>query len=1188
MPSGSDTQSHTTVDLLVRISARGASSNGYLTEATINGEGSARRGVFRLDALPAHPATGEDVGYGTALFYELFSGELARAYDRASALAADGGLQLRLRIDETAAELHALNWESMHSLRAGLPSPPAASGHITFSRYQPGPLRGDLPVQTDRVHMVVAMANPTDLDRYGLTPLDPDGEVRALVEALGGPVRSAQLSMTILSGRSALSNETQAAVEALGWRVRPGAASLAAITLALSEGPACHVLHLLCHGAFSRLDGEGRLFLEAADGAAEPVSGTALVVALEGLGQRPALATLAACNSGRRDDADGGNAMVGIAPRLVTAGIPAVVAMQDEVPLRVARGFAVDLYRDLLRRSRVAGAVGRARSRLHQAGDTAWTVPVLVTALGDDRLFAPDPVAQALRSLAASPDLNPLPDADDYIPLTGERVSAAGWTSKAALYVPAPLSGTTQPRSGSDAVHAVLACVRGTATSVVPASATMLVVSGALGSGKSVLLRRVGRLTAEASLAHGATDLVLPVLLDFARDLGPSHGASDLVQMILDVFQAHWPALDFGKLTDLLAAETGPRVRILVDGLEALSASGRDGALRDLAALARIFPRQQIVVATSPVIDRGAELPATHVLRLLPLRPSTVTDFLEARGQVGRDLLEALTYAGALDLASQPWALVKLLGRAAGGQFPVSRFSVVEGILEDDVRAIAGDAAMQHRVMATLDALAWHVARSLSPSLDVDVAFGLMADVRGSRTYDLEALLKSLVERGVLTTCGDDRVRFARAAVQAMCAARALAAGGSVRLLDDIAATLGRRARLYWWWDVLVFHAGLATDPGEAIRQVVFGAPLGSGPFLLAARMVREAGVASVPPSLVMHLLRSLTARLDLVREPRVERRVEVVQALGQIDHPIADARLRSICLSGSTGSGRERMAAFLALRARLGGRWHEAQPEEPTREAASSEGERVLRETLDDWVAEDVAALSQRLVDLEGQTGGREALFPLVAFAITSLQTPAALEVLVQLLFYARDLHRTAPSLTTALRVMDGGEVTRRVLLPVIDGGACRAEGLPDEVCGARARYVPAVIPLAGHLAASDGRLVAFLRRTVIAGIDVACVAPALLALGQAGDTGSRETLEAVATGDLSVLEGLGPVDPGVCLDLQRRAIAALGRVGDGGTLRRLQSETDLWVPELELALTAACEEMMWREITTETEGQR
>jgi CHAT domain-containing protein len=121
-------------------------------------------------------------------------------------------------------------------------------------------------------------------------------------------------------------------------------------------------------------------------GRAQRVLDDELVSLLARQGVQPQLVLLAACQSATRSMAD---AFLGLGPKLVRAGVPAVVAMQDVVTVETARKFSATFYRQLLAHDQVDLAVNEARSTLLTAGRADAAVPVLFMRLRDGLLFAP-------------------------------------------------------------------------------------------------------------------------------------------------------------------------------------------------------------------------------------------------------------------------------------------------------------------------------------------------------------------------------------------------------------------------------------------------------------------------------------------------------------------------------------------------------------------------------------------------------------------------------------------------------------------------------------------------------------------------------------------------------------------------------------------------------------------------------
>jgi hypothetical protein len=332
--------------------------------------------------------------YGRTLFEALF-GPLGDAYSRAAGTVASAGagrLRVRLRIDRDAAELHALPWERLHHPLQGQWVPLAASAHTPFSRYVGLPIEEPSPLDQLPVRLLIAVSNPPDLPP-GLHAVDVEAEVRSLAEALGDLRRAGRLAVTLLAGRTDLSAALRQRLEETGYHVQDGPTTLDRLLRRLGGQ---HVLHFVGHGFFQRGqatgEGEAALYLEKEEpGDAtpwEPVPDTVLVPRLTVLTPGlPHLVFLTACESARQEATEE-RPFVGLGVKLVQAGVPAVVAMQEKVPMELARQFAQHFYRRLLKHGTADRAANEARGLVFDPAKTEWAIPVLFMRLREGQLFA--------------------------------------------------------------------------------------------------------------------------------------------------------------------------------------------------------------------------------------------------------------------------------------------------------------------------------------------------------------------------------------------------------------------------------------------------------------------------------------------------------------------------------------------------------------------------------------------------------------------------------------------------------------------------------------------------------------------------------------------------------------------------------------------------------------------------------
>jgi len=296
-------------------------------------------------------SSGDAHADGRRLFEALFAdSELREAWG-----ALRGQSRLRLALDRDATELHAIPWELLHDGQTFL----AAHSDLPFSRYLEDRHPWGGPVTERPVRVLAAFANPTDLRRYDLAPLDVAAE-RARLEVV---LRPLPMQLEFLE-----SPVTRTRLETALRDSRP------------------HILHLMAHGQFSQRQHQAALVLEDEAGAAQFIGEEAFGLMAERLGeQRPRLVFLAACEGAVRSSVD---AFAGLAPRLIASGVPAVVAMQDKVAVATARSLTERFYTELFRCGEVDRALNAARSVLLAGDVTDSAAPVLYSRLPDNRLLA--------------------------------------------------------------------------------------------------------------------------------------------------------------------------------------------------------------------------------------------------------------------------------------------------------------------------------------------------------------------------------------------------------------------------------------------------------------------------------------------------------------------------------------------------------------------------------------------------------------------------------------------------------------------------------------------------------------------------------------------------------------------------------------------------------------------------------
>jgi hypothetical protein len=350
-------QSNRFLDLEIRIDP--CRDDAYPVEITL-GSGQEFQGYLPTFILP-WTSTGDPVQDGQKLFADLFADQALRtAWDHA--LGQSPQRRIRLRIATAAPKLHAIPWELLRPDDDPSQSPLAASADTPFSRYLAVPKPWGGTVEEHPIRVLALISDPQDLeDVYNLPPLDVDVEQDILRQAFSDLDKD-EIELSVLDPPITLEN----------------------VEKALQTG--YRILHYVGHGVFHSRRQQAALYLQDEDGDTEIVHDAAFIemLARQPAQARPRLIFLASCHTATRSTAD---AFLGLAPKLVTAGVPAVIAMQDFVAIKTARKLSMIFYRRLIEHGMVDCALNQARSILLTAGRLDAAVPVLFMRLKSGQLW---------------------------------------------------------------------------------------------------------------------------------------------------------------------------------------------------------------------------------------------------------------------------------------------------------------------------------------------------------------------------------------------------------------------------------------------------------------------------------------------------------------------------------------------------------------------------------------------------------------------------------------------------------------------------------------------------------------------------------------------------------------------------------------------------------------------------------
>jgi CHAT domain-containing protein len=276
----------------------------------------------------------------------------------------------QLHLDKDAGYLARLPWELLHDDHGYL----VQSGRLALARYIA--FRAPLTSLAVRgaLRVLVVVARPHDLPM-----LDKEAELSALKASLASLAGQSGLDVDLLqlptwpSFVHALSSTPYHMVHFDGHgdfgRRCPTCRHLADASRAACPartGPNDAV----CGASLSQVGPRGYLAFERKDGSADWRSAENLAAALF-RNCEVRLVVLSACRSAT---VGSGVLFGGTAPALIGMGVPAVVAMQSEVPLYATVSFAEAFYAALARRRPLSEAVAEARASLD---DETWYRPAL-------------------------------------------------------------------------------------------------------------------------------------------------------------------------------------------------------------------------------------------------------------------------------------------------------------------------------------------------------------------------------------------------------------------------------------------------------------------------------------------------------------------------------------------------------------------------------------------------------------------------------------------------------------------------------------------------------------------------------------------------------------------------------------------------------------------------------------------
>jgi small GTP-binding protein len=293
---------------------------------------------------------------GQAFYNWLFPGPIHTHFHQTETRARLEKAKLRLRMRIEPRGITSLPLELIYRTEGGYFL--GANPGTVLSRY----LNLPLPPQRARnregtLHLLAIIADPTDQVR-----LPPEEWEATICQALENPLVSGQI--TLQTVKRATRKEIRNAL--------------------LTQKP--DIIQFVGHGIYQ--NGKGHLALVDEDtNKTWLVDDESFANLYMGYDDHLGLISLATCESAKSDDPQ---SFLGIAPRLVQRGIPAVIAMQYPVLIRTAKIFLEDFYTSVAARKPLDWAVQSARNAISLdagLGNREFATPVLYMRAKDGRVF---------------------------------------------------------------------------------------------------------------------------------------------------------------------------------------------------------------------------------------------------------------------------------------------------------------------------------------------------------------------------------------------------------------------------------------------------------------------------------------------------------------------------------------------------------------------------------------------------------------------------------------------------------------------------------------------------------------------------------------------------------------------------------------------------------------------------------
>ena len=1127
-------------------------------------------------------------------------------------------LRVQLWISEECNELHRIRWERLYVRFDDQWRSLANFEQTPFSRFTRLPIAEPQLNPDDRpLKVLLAVSNPSDLasadedsDAPKLAEIKVEQEIRNFYEAVKD---ISDIEVSVMPGRTGISEELKAKLKAPKFQLIPGNTTISQIQRQFNH----HVLHFLGHGVFERVPPAATaesakaaaqprqraqratlLVLEDEEGKSNKVQDDQIVTYLVHRGTLPRLVFLSACDTVKFDERNP-SPFTGLGPKLVAAGFPAVVAMQDQVPMEMARELVEKFYNNLLSEGVIDLALNRSRLFSFDPEGLLdnWTIPVLFMRTPRGRLFTANREREILREITESPNFRPI-FKYGYLPL------------EAVMLVDDQIKSNWEnlvlPQQGRMDLHTQLIALLDQCEGKQP---LFVAITGQRGTARSTAMRWLVMCTAHKSLEGHSRNQILPVYIDLQKCISPSNAVPSYLTLLTQSLSEFWPGDLTEKEMDKLLNDKKHKFRFFFDHGDDLSETQRKSLINEINKLFNDFPAYPCFVTKTRGLWDWTTSDVTHVLDVQPLSRRRIIRFLfdsanlekreapNSREEQNLRLLRSrLEEAQLFDLAGMPWMFIQLIKQALGGEFPISRVSVLRDLIEEKVRSVTQRRGQQARAMETLYLLAYRMQVGGEVIMPIKDALDLIGTIRGNREYQLEEMLDCLVEIDVLARAGGDSIRFLYPSYQAYCCAQYLKTQNNPKRWEEITSSLGRVTQLRRWDDTLTLLAGLMNDPKGLLEKIAYSTSLKEGEqVFLAARCLLEAqlnnkgdeelGAHGYVESLVLD---ALVWRSDSSNEPRSFQRLRAVEALGRLKCPeVLPYLVRIIMNKARTNSngrhdfeyGGIRQAAGRALR-RLLPPGDKADPKEEFT-AGLRKLNQSLEELIQKWIrggAEEIRWLEERMKRPNEAKGdektANDALASMAAFALGDVRYDEAHGKLIAAFLDDSTSEVIRWAITDALGTLDPERVMTEAILPLIESGKLKDPAK-------RSERREQLIYLIGQLRHPNGSARAFVEEVLKSPeANILQKGRAILAIGYLLPPDWEKwkvEFEKVALNEDSSISPKSE-DQTKGIYLRTKALQALAEIGDEKTLTQLRKKRQQWTPELERVFYSTSEEIIWR----------